>query len=83
MHYRNYLFLKSPFFIDFEKHYGPINGLTNQPINQQTDKASYRDARTPLKKGLTTFTMQVAVVIDPYKSIISLIEDALLTQKSS
>ena len=29
---------------------GRTDGLTNQPANQQTDKASYRDSRTHLKK---------------------------------
>ena len=38
---------KRPFFIDFDE--SVTDGRTDQPTNQRTDKASYRDARTHLK----------------------------------
>ena len=43
---------KWPFFIDLDESVtdGPTNQRTDQPTDGRTDKASYRDARTHLKR---------------------------------
>ena len=45
---------KRPFFIDFDE--SVTDQRTNGPTNGRTDKASYRDARTHLKRNLLQLT---------------------------